>query len=260
MSIEFYQDPSVFLEDALTWEDSYHLDERACQADMLRLLGEQSAMIVHELRSPLQAVSAQLQVLRRLLHRDLGDRHDARFDIITQELRRSEEMMDQFLQLSSLRPPQLGSVDLVELCRQSGQLLRSLCIYQQVELVVDDDLELPPVQGDQQKLRQLLTNLIINGVQSCVSSGHLPGRIRISIQEEQRPEGCFQCICVRDNGGGIPSDCLPRLFDPFFTTKTEGSGLGLAICRQTAEDHQGRLWAENNQDGPGASFFLRLPA
>jgi two-component system, LuxR family, sensor kinase FixL len=66
-------------------------------------------------------------------------------------------------------------------------------------------------------------------------------------------------VCVSDAGCGIPETVLPRLFDSFFTTKTNGMGLGLSIARSIIEAHGGRIWAENNSDGPGATFQFELP-
>lgn len=259
MSIKVYQQDEVLLEDALTWGDDSLLDPRVYRDDMLRLLGEQSAVVIHELRSPLQAVSAQLQVTRRLLHREVGDRHDARFDMIFAQLHQAEEMMDQFLQLGSLREPQLEWVDLVETCIQCAQLLRSLCIENRVDLLVRDDVELCLIWADGGKLRQVLVNLIVNAAQACAAAGKGPGQILIDLEDELRPEGHFQLLRVRDTGCGIPEDALDKLFEPYFTTKEKGTGLGLSICQQIAAWHKGEIWAENNPDGNGASFFLRLP-
>ena len=256
MTINVYRPEGLSLEDALAWEKRGLLEKRMYRDDMLRLLGEQSAVIIHELRSPLQAISAQLQVARKLIRRDVGQRHDPRFQMIFDELHRMEEMMDQFLQLSSLRQPQWGPVSLVDLCIQTGQLLRSLCLYQKVELLVEDDLELPPIRGDQQKLRQVLTNLIVNAVQACTNTGRGTGQIRITILDQ--PEG-YQTVTVRDTGCGLDPEAMDRLFEPFYTTKERGTGLGLALSRQIALDHGGDLLAANNPDGPGACFTLRLP-
>jgi signal transduction histidine kinase len=225
---------------------------------MLHLLGESSAMLLHELRSPLQAISAQLQVTRRLLHRELGDRHDARFSLIFDELRRMDGMLEQFLQLASRRPPQWGPVELRRLCLESSQLLRSLCLSQGVELTLAEGPDLPAISGDQGPLRQVLTNLVVNGVQACRAAGR-PGQVRITLEEEQGPLGYFQLVRVWDNGCGLPPGDRERLFRPYFTTKAKGSGLGLAISRRIAEARGGELLCEDRTDGPGAVFTLRLP-
>lgn len=256
MTIHVYRPDDLSLEDALALEKKGLLDKRMYRDDMLRLLGEQSAVILHELRSPLQAISAQLQVTRKLLRQDVGQRHDTRFRLIFDELHRMEEMMDQFLQLSSLRQPQWGPLSLVDLCVQTGQLLRSLCLYQKVELQVEDDVELPPIRGDQQKIRQVLTNLIINGVQACAGTDRVPGHIRIDILDQ--PAG-YQSVTVRDDGCGLDPDTIDRVFEPFYTTKERGTGLGLALSRQIALDHGGDLLAANNTGTPGACFTLVLP-
>jgi signal transduction histidine kinase len=66
-------------------------------------------------------------------------------------------------------------------------------------------------------------------------------------------------LTVRDSGTGLAPEIMPRIFDPFYTTKSNGMGMGLSICRSIAQNHGGRLWAENNEGG-GASFHFALPA
>ena len=66
-------------------------------------------------------------------------------------------------------------------------------------------------------------------------------------------------MTVRDSGIGFHQEELPRIFESFFTTKPEGMGLGLSIANSIIETHRGRIWAENNRDGKGATFHFTVP-
>jgi two-component system NtrC family sensor kinase len=113
----------------------------------------------------------------------------------------------------------------------------------------------PPVWADENKIQQVLLNLVQNAHQALLrqtSDRVLTLRVR--------PRGPRVVIEIIDNGPGIPPDALPRIFDPFFTTKPpgEGSGLGLSVSYGIVGQHGGRLYAENRPDG-GASFIVELP-
>ncbi|MDO4733128.1 MAG: HAMP domain-containing sensor histidine kinase [Bacillota bacterium] len=259
MSVQIYQPEEVLREETLFWEKGGLDAEELQQKGMLQIAGEHSAYMIHELRSPLQAVSAQLQVLRMLLRRELGDRHEPRFALVFQELEHMQSLMEQFLQLGSLRQSKSELVLLQEICLQCSQILRSLALSKRVELLLEDGPELPPVFGDQRCLRQILTNLLSNAIDACVEAGGSKGQVRISLQEQWCSRGRGQLLCVRDNGCGIQEDCLDRIFEMHFTTKKTGNGLGLALSRSLAVSQGGELWAENNSDGSGASFYLWLP-
>lgn len=218
--------------------------------EMLRLLGEQSMSVVHELRSPLNAISAQLQVLIRLMQAECQPQHLPRLKLIQSEVQRMEQLISHYLQLGQLREPRREELSLRELCTQSVDLLRSLAISKRQTLLLVEGEPLPPLPVDQQQIRQVLVNLIVNALDAN-SEG---GSVLISLY---RSQGC-QFIAVQDQGPGVPEALQERIFAPRFTTKEQGNGLGLSICRGIAEAHHGRLSVSNAPEG-GAVFVLSLP-
>jgi C4-dicarboxylate-specific signal transduction histidine kinase len=113
----------------------------------------------------------------------------------------------------------------------------------------------PPVWADENRIQQVLLNLVQNAHQALVRvEGDRVLTLRV------RPRGARVVVEVIDNGPGIAADVLPRVFDPFFTTKPpgEGSGLGLSVSYGIVGQHGGRLYAENRPDG-GAAFVMELP-
>jgi signal transduction histidine kinase len=101
-----------------------------------------------------------------------------------------------------------------------------------------------------------MLNLIVNAIQSMrgVEDGNRELHIStVSIEPE------VVCVAVRDTGGGLRPESLPRLFEPFYTTKPDGMGMGLSICRSIIEAHGGRLWATRCEPR-GAQFQFTIPA
>jgi len=121
-----------------------------------------------------------------------------------------------------------------------------------VELTLDLPPDFPAVSADSNQLRQLLFNLVQNGV---VALGQTEAG-RVTLTGRANESGVE--IEVRDNGAGIPEDALTKVFEPLFTATRGGVGLGLALCRRIAEKHGGVLQASNAAEG-GARFVLRLP-
>ncbi|MEM6962946.1 MAG: ATP-binding protein, partial [Myxococcota bacterium] len=104
---------------------------------------------------------------------------------------------------------------------------------------------------DRTQIRQLLVNLITNGLQAS------KGRVDVSV-ETDRAMLIFE-VC--DEGEGIPKELLSRIFEPLFTTKHRGLGLGLALCLRIAEAHQGWIHVDGGgaSEGRGATFRVYLP-
>jgi two-component system sensor histidine kinase VicK len=107
--------------------------------------------------------------------------------------------------------------------------------------------------GDKDRLIQILSNLVSNAIKFSLNKGS------ITISKEVSTDNRSVVISVIDRGRGIEPDIFPRLFSKFSTKSDHGAGLGLYICKSLVEAHGGRIWAENNKDGPGATFSFSLP-
>jgi two-component system, OmpR family, sensor histidine kinase VicK len=106
------------------------------------------------------------------------------------------------------------------------------------------------VEADRAKLFEVLSNLIGNAIKFTEN-----GTISVSIEKE---DGHAR-ISVRDDGKGIDPEIMPRLFTKFATNSDQGTGLGLFISKNIVEAHGGKIWANNNPDGQGATFTFTLP-
>ncbi len=125
-----------------------------------------------------------------------------------------------------------------------------------VELVYNSlDHNIVFVEADKARIIQVISNLLNNAIKFTKK-----GMVFIGIEEnKQESLQKFVVITVKDTGTGIDSEILPRLFEKFASKSCKGTGLGLFISKSIVEAHDGRIWAENNADGKGATFTFSLP-
>jgi PAS domain S-box-containing protein len=162
------------------------------------------------------------------------------------------------------------STDVAELVRDLIPLIRAN-IPREVEIVLDLEPEVPPVEGDAAQLLQVVMNLVINGAEAVgkaggtvrvhVHSKHLEGAdVRLRYYAADRVEsGQFVAIQVSDTGCGMDEATQSRIFDPFFTTKLLGRGLGLAAALGIVRQHRGGIRVES-APGRGTTFEVVIPA
>jgi signal transduction histidine kinase len=107
------------------------------------------------------------------------------------------------------------------------------------------------IEGDKERVTQVVSNLLSNAIKFTDKGGE----ISLNIERDTRQV----TVSVKDNGQGIDPEMCPRLFTKFATNSTAGTGLGLYISKSIVEAHGGKMWAENNHDGRGATFGFVLP-
>src|SRR5262249_48687564 len=155
-------------------------------------------------------------------------------------------LTEDFLDLGSERPLALASIQVAKLAQEAARAAEAAHLGVRVKVEVG---ELPPVEGDAGRLRQVLANLLANAAQAQREG-------QIEVRDWAR--GGSVRSQARVHGPGIPAEQRARLFDPFFTTKSGGTGVGLAIARRLCERHGGSL-ALLDEPGPGAAFEITLP-
>lgn len=225
--------------------------KRAQRAEtaMLRALasiGESAAMLAHEIKNPITAVNLAL----RAVARQLGEDDAAVLRDLVGRMQRLERTMRRTLTFA--RPLELAP-DALRLAELVDEVLGDLRPEFQrhgvrLETELPDELVL---RADRQLLGELLTNLLKNA-REAVGRG---GRVRLTAALRA---GSRLCLCVDDDGPGIPPEVADNLFRPFVTSKHAGTGLGLAFCRKVAEAHGGTIDVEPSPLG-GARFALELP-
>src|SRR5262249_46662920 len=125
-----------------------------------------------------------------------------------------------------------------------------------VSIRVDLASPAPRVCGDRVQLQQVLLNLLVNAFDALAAVVDHPREVTVRVRALGAEEVQLD---VSDTGPGIGAEALETLFESFVTTKAGGMGMGLSVSRSIVRAHEGRIWAENNQEG-GASFHVVLPA
>ena len=215
----------------------------------------------HELRTPLSNVRLLTETLARDLDRaDLPARIRDGILKIDVESGHLVQMVNELLDLSKIEqgsiPLHLDSVDLGEVVQASVERLRLFADRQGVTLQTDVEPDLSPVRGDDERLGQMLVNLLHNAVKFSATGGVVT--VRAHAQSED------VVLSVEDRGVGIPAADVGRVFERFYKVDKArvrgkgGTGLGLAIVRHIAEGHGGRAWVES-EEGAGSTFSVAIP-
>jgi signal transduction histidine kinase len=115
--------------------------------------------------------------------------------------------------------------------------------------------DLSPVLGDRVQLRQVVLNLVMNGIEAMSGVEERPRELIIKTQNDDNDQ---VRVTVQDAGMGLDPESMERIFDAFYTTKQGGMGMGLSISRSIIQNHGGKLWAVANE-GPGMSVQFTIP-
>jgi signal transduction histidine kinase len=116
----------------------------------------------------------------------------------------------------------------------------------------EDQQQITTIKADKTRIAQVLTNLLDNSINSSQEGV-------ISVKKTIDHDANTMTLSVVDSGSGINPDINPRLFSKFATASEKGTGLGLYISKKIVEAHSGKIWAENNKDGEGATFAFTIP-
>jgi PAS domain S-box-containing protein len=214
------------------------------------------ATVSHDLRSPLAGVLLAAEMVKRI--GPVSPKQGEFLETIIRNVKDMSELIDELLDvgriesgigmemgLCSLRPILLEVVDNLQEQAREKEL--------QLELSLPPHLEL--VLGNEQRLKQVVANLVSNAIKYTLAGGHILVRA-----EDSGPE---VLVMVRDTGIGVPPAHQPYLFDKFYRVRDEavnakGTGLGLAIVKSIMERHKGRVWLES-EVGKGSTFYFTLP-
>ena len=237
-----------YVEISMDMTATKRMEKSLRQSERLAAVGQAVARVAHEIKNPLMIIGGFSLQIRNGLS---DDKAIQKMDMILQEVGRLERLVAQvgdFTREQRLvkRPADINSVIRDVLDMMNG-------IHREDKYCFETDLspDLDMFECDPDKMKQVLINMIVNGIEAMEEGG------MVKVCTRRLPGGVE--IAISDHGAGISREDLDRIFEPFYTTRKRGSGLGLPISFRIIRAHKGEIRAES-RPGQGTTFFIRLPA
>lgn len=240
-------------------EALFESQRQLSQSEKLAALGQVTAVMAHQIGTPLNSISGYIQLMLQGENLQSVDRH--RLNIIESQLDRLADSVRSLLSFTSQPRPPLKPLNvnpvLVELIHLSEPWFNA----RNVKVLSTLSPDIPFVLGDVTHLQTLFLNLITNALDAMPYGGTLTIQTRDLAVSPVSENGNGVEISIIDTGMGIPEESKKKIFDPFFTTKGagEGTGLGLSICEKIVKDLSGKLEVKS-EVGKGSTFSVFLPA
>lgn len=212
--------------------------------DRLHLVGEMAASISHEVRNPLCVVRGFLELLEE--KRECAKYRD-QFELMINELDRANSIITEFLSLAKNKHVEFKKYDINQIIRSIFPLLEADAAIWDKEIILHLE-NVPEILLDEKEFRQLLLNLVRNGMESMPSGGEMT----ICTQTENDEI----VLMIRDQGCGIPAEVQANIGQPFITTKDNGTGLGLSVCYSICHRHRAKIDFDTSPQG--TTFYIRF--
>ncbi len=216
------------------------------QQNRLAAMGEMSARLAHQVRTPL---AAALLYLTQLKKRDTGSREDARY--VEQSLRRLrdlEALINDMLIFAGGQRDQHRSFDLADALEDALETIGPQ-LDDPFQIRMEGETGGLPISGNQRALQSAIVNLLENAIEA--NDAH----DAVTVSLSNTPTHAI--LRIRDQGPGVPDEFADRIFEPFFSTRSTGTGLGLAVVHSVVQAHGGNV--EVDDVGDGAEFVVELP-
>ncbi len=215
----------------------------------------------HELRTPIQPILGLTEILLSNKRMDRAAQEE-KLNVIARNAKRLKLLMDDILDVTKIEGQALQLkkelINVNHIISSTVEKIKNQMGHDEnVELVFNSlDQNVVFVEADKGRITQVISNLLNNAIKFTKR-----GMVFIDIEEIKQDNDLqkFVVVTVKDTGTGINSEMLPRLFEKFASKSCKGTGLGLFICKSIVEAHGGRICAQNNVDGKGATFQFSLP-
>ncbi len=249
---------------------------------MEQLKADFTAMIVHDLRSPLTAVMSGAAIVEDELVGPVNEEQKKWLAKIGANSKSLLNLINDVLDLSKI---EAGRLDLMKEDVDMEQLIRlclddCLVLAQEKKIALKSRIDQPVrINADPGRLGQIFANLLSNAIKFTGEGGEIEvgaawggAELGVGNQELANPQSLIPNsqpqswvrVWVKDSGAGIPADEIGNLFEKYRqttsgkTSRHKGTGLGLVICKKIAESHGGKIWVES-EEGKGTTFFFSLP-
>lgn len=209
-----------------------------------------SAGMVHELKNPLHSLSLHVELLRQILP-EPPERASRSLDVLAREIRRLDRLVEDFRRFSRPEDLEVRPLDVRDLVTEVAELVQPEAAAQGIDVRLHLPDEPLQIDGDPERLRQALLNVIRNALQAMPAGG------RLSVHAALEPP-VFARVSVTDTGAGIDSDELEKIFQLYYSTKPDGTGVGLFMVHRIVQEHGGMVSA-SSKPGEGTAITFHLP-
>jgi two-component system, LuxR family, sensor kinase FixL len=225
------------------------LQAQVMESERLAALGQLAAEVSHEIKNPLIMIGG---FARQLLRSALEPKSRNKLQIIADEVTRLETLISELRDLYRPKALEVAPVDIRTVLEEIHALVREESRDRHIEAILDLPSGPLIVQGDGNKLKQVILNLVRNGIEAMDQGG------RLTIRAQCTPDQLE--ITVTDEGPGIPEADQEKIFVPFYTTKKHGTGLGLSVSKRIIEEHAGCSFSLTSGKEKGAVARITMPA
>ncbi|WP_409253088.1 ATP-binding protein [Bacillus sp. SCS-153A] len=221
-------------------------EEMMLASEKLSVIGQLAAAVAHEVRNPLTSLKGFVQLMQ--VTKKVEDKH---LSIMLSEIDRINLISGEMLILGKQQDIVFGQEEVNDIIKQVLVLMEAQANLDNVKIdFFHAEKEPLYVKADQSQLKQVLINLIKNGVEAIEGSG--------LVKVETYKSDDRAIIKVHDNGVGMEQERIDHLGEPFYSTKEKGTGLGLAVCKKIIERHQGAITYQSEK-GKGTTVTISLP-
>ncbi len=239
------------------------LQNQLIRSERLAATGQLAASIAHEINSPLQGITALINVIRNQHKKD--KKLLEKLDLVKSAFESIRDTVRNLIDLNRPGKEKKQPVNVNQVIENTATLVRSYLTKSRVKINLNMAAKNAMLTASPQQLGQVLMNLINNAVESITGEPEFQKKLKENpahngaILIDTFNQNKQLVIKIKDSGPGIANADLEQIFDPFFTRKkTMGMGVGLSICHGIIEDHSGYIVAANDKDG-GAVFTITLP-
>jgi len=225
-----------------------------------------TAGVAHDIKNPLNSLSIHAQLLTRTMNEfqqktdtassKSGERIQQSCKIISEEVQRLRQCVDDFIDAARPRQPRLRVDNLNKIVQAVADMAQLELESHGIELHTSLDPDMPPLNLDERQIQHCLRNLIRNGIEAIEAAGDDLAERRIRLRTSAMDEKV--ALEVDDTGIGITKENLTKIFEPYFTTKFTGSGLGLLAVAGIVREHGAEIHV-NSTAGEGTSFIIEFP-
>jgi len=237
-------------------------EAEAAHGEKMASVGLLAAGVAHELNNPLTGILTFSHLIRKKLPDGSPDAED--MDLVIRETKRCATTIKRLLDFAREKSPEKKFADLNQIVEETARLVERPAHLSDIRISLELDPELPPVWIDENLIKQVLMNMLVNAQHAIEGGGSITVRTRrfpqlMSAEPGAKPVPMVE-IAIIDTGCGIPAKDLQRIFDPFFTTKEvgKGTGLGLSVSYGIVKAHGGVIQVDSKV-GEGSTFRVYLP-